>query len=728
MSDDKEVCEPPTLTSEQRNPFKTSESNKTDICPMTDLQSFIGKKDTLWHNFSKGPTNIEDCCPDGVSSSNLSKCLENKCKVVSNPSVCRSVVEGVDFNSTKTIDEQIKDKMKKAKISSQNKGEIYRAVIEQLMCNNAMFSLDKKNTYSKKCKKTNSGPFTPLPEDKNLQKCIDEYENEKTLDLDSADKLRACVDGLTDSTKDKTSSTSSYQKDINWTNGVNTAIALLVILIIVFMSLWNNKRTNGITLAIISIVIVVIVLGVSSINFWSSSFLENFNIIEHNDNKGAPVGLDAGQFWVFLVVALLILCIWIFAVVTGYGPMINSIYIFICSVIIIILLPKTLLSFSILNLVFYYATRTKPFFRNIITFIIKSGIFILFYSVGKLGFNMYMKKNLNLNKEQYGFLVTENILYIIIIGYLLSFIFSGKHIISLIKRLFTIRTQPTDILPKILAFGFGGVLSLVIAALSLLGGFTNILNVLTDWKLLSRYCMVDSENCDINCGIKKKLETFGNGFLPMFICLSVVAVILIVLVIQKLKSCNCLRGGPYYTIPFGLSVITLIISVAITLVMIFLPDDKDKKKEKESSSYSTIENLAIVIVIVLSIGINILSSIFGLESHTPISTKLFSLPNKNNSNTLTNFLTDYIYLLLPNLHHIDITRPSLEPTSTSLLVKLFGRWFGKLFGRSTTSDTSEDHSSRSGNKGLLKEISNTIGNTLHKIVKAKTPNIMSAKS
>ena len=727
MSDDKEVCEPPTLTSEQRNPFKTSESNKTDTCHMTNFQQYIDNKDTLWRNTGM-PKNIENCCPDGVSSSNLSKCLDDKCTFVTDQLLCRSVIEGVDFNSTKTIDEQIKDKMKKAKISSQNKGEIYRAVIEQLMCNNAIFSLDKKNTYSTKCDKT-----IPIPSTRKLsvQVCIDEYEKTPKTEP-STEQFKKCVDDLTDSQytlvtdNNKKASINYYQKDINWTNGVNTAIALLVILIIVFMSLWNNKRTNGITLAIISIVIVVIVLGVSSINFWSSSFLENFNIIEHNDNKGAPVGLDGGQFWVFLVAALLILCIWIFAVVTGYGPMINSIYIFICSVIIIILLPKTLLSFSILNLVFYYVTRTKPFFRNIITFIIKSGIFILFYSVGKLILNKNMRKNLN--KEQYRFLVTENILYIIIISYLLSFIFSGKHIISLIKRLFTIRTQPTDILPKIIAFGIGGVLSLVIAALSSLGGFTNILNVLTDWKLLSSYCMVDSENCDINCDTKKKLETFGIGFLLMFICLSVVAVILIVLVIQKLKSCNCLRRGPYYTIPFGLSAITLIISVAITLVMIFLPDDKDKKKEKESSSYSTIENLAIVIVIVLSIGINILSSIFGLESHTPISTKLFSLPNKNNSNTLTNFLTDYIYLLLPNLHHIDITRPSSESTSTSLLVKLFGRWFGKLFGRSTTSDTSEDHSSRSGNKGLLKDISNTIENTLHKIVKAKTRNIMSAKS
>ena len=108
MSDSKEVCEPQTLTSEQRNPFKTSESNKTDTCPMTNLQSYIGNKDTLWHNIGM-PKNIENCCPDGVSASNLSKCLEDKCAFVSDQSLCRSVVEGVDFNSTKTIDEQIKE-------------------------------------------------------------------------------------------------------------------------------------------------------------------------------------------------------------------------------------------------------------------------------------------------------------------------------------------------------------------------------------------------------------------------------------------------------------------------------------------------------------------------------------------------------------------------------------------------------------------------------------------
>ena len=76
-----------------------------------------------------------------------------------------------------------------------------------------------------------------------------------------------------------------------------------------------------------------------------------------------------------------------------------------------------------------------------------------------------MKKNLN--KEQYGFLVTENVLYIIIIGYLLSFMFSGKYIINLIKRLFTkTPTQPTKlttsgIISNIVGLIIGVVLSLV---------------------------------------------------------------------------------------------------------------------------------------------------------------------------------------------------------------------------------------------------------------------------
>ena len=313
MSNDKEVCEPPPLTSDQRNPFKTSESKKTDTCPMTNFQSLIGNKDTLWHHFSKGPKHIEDCCPDGVSASNLSKCLEDKCGFVSDPSLCRSVVEGVDFNSTQTIDEQIKEKL--TGISSQNKDEIYRAVIEQLMCNNAIYSLDKINTSSKKCDKATNKLVTP--EDKSLQKCIDEYE--KTPD---AEKLKTCVDGLTDktSTTDDKPSTNYYQKDINWTNGINTAIALLVILIIVFMSLFNNKKIKGTTLIIISIIIGIIILGgATSINFWSSSFLENFNIIEHNDNKGVSDGINAKQFWIFFAAAILFLCIWTIVTWVGGG-------------------------------------------------------------------------------------------------------------------------------------------------------------------------------------------------------------------------------------------------------------------------------------------------------------------------------------------------------------------------------------------------------------------------
>ena len=101
--------------------------------------------------------------------------------------------------------------------TSQNKDEIYRAVIEQLMCNNAMYSLDKINTSSEQCKNTNPEP--PKKEGKNIQNCIDDYEKNP-----DADKLRDCVDGLTDktSTTDKKVPTNYYQKDINWTNGVNS--------------------------------------------------------------------------------------------------------------------------------------------------------------------------------------------------------------------------------------------------------------------------------------------------------------------------------------------------------------------------------------------------------------------------------------------------------------------------------------------------------------------------
>ena len=52
----------------------------------------------------------------------------------------------------------------------------------------------------------------------------------------------------------------------------------------------------------------------------------------------------------------------------------------------------------------------KRLLKNISTFIIKSGVFILLYSIGKLILNMFMKQNLN--KQQHNFLVTENILYI----------------------------------------------------------------------------------------------------------------------------------------------------------------------------------------------------------------------------------------------------------------------------------------------------------------------------
>ena len=702
MSNDKEVCEPPPLTSDQRNPFKTSESKKTDNCPMTNFQSLIGNKDTLWHHFSKGPKHIEDCCPDGVSASNLSKCLEDKCGFVSDPSLCRSVVEGVDFNSTQTIDEQIKEKL--TGISSQNKDEIYRAVIEQLMCNNAIYSLDKINTSSKKCDKATNKLVTP--EDKSLQKCIDEYE--KTPD---AEKLKTCVDGLTDktSTTDDKPSTNYYQKDINWTNGINTAIALLVILIIVFMSLFNNKKIKGTTLIIISIIIGIIILGgATSINFWSSSFLENFNIIEHNDNKGVSDGINARQFWIFFAAAILFLCIWTIVTWVGGGKTINNIYIFICSVIMIVLLPKTLLSFSILNLVLYYVTRTSQLLKNISTFIIKSGVFILLYSIGKLILNMFMKQNLN--KQQHSFLVTENILYIIIIGYLLSFIFSGKSILSLIKRLLS-STPSTSSSTKSLIFSIflGGLLSLVIGALSSLGGFTSIFNSLTNGNFFKNKCMIDSKHCDINCDNKKKLKLFGFGFIPMLIILSILAVLLF-------RNCYSNTG-----LLIGLIAVTVLLTVVMTSLMIFWPSNEDNKDKNKSSSYSTIEILAIVIVIVLSLGINILSSIFNLSPSSSESKNLFSITNNTKSNTLSNFITNYIFFLLPHLDYINTKDTNTGTTSETEPISI-GRKISAIL------KSLNPASRRSKNKNRMSGISNLFSSHLSNKISESSSEIMSAKS
>ena len=181
--------------------------------------------------------------------------------------------------------------------------------------------------------------------------------------------------------------------------------------------------------------------------------------------------------------------------------------------------------------------------------------------------------------------------------------------------------------------------------------------------------MVNSENCDINCDSKKKIRSFGLGFILMFISLSIVAVISIVLVIQKLKSCNCLKGSSYYTIPIGLLIMTILLTVVMALIMIFWSNNKDDKDKKESSSYSSIEILAIIIIIILSLGINILSSIFGLTSQTRNSNDSNELFSSTNSNRLTDFLTDYIYLLLPNLDYIqpiNISSSSTPPVGTSI--------------------------------------------------------------
>ena len=260
MSDNKEVCEPQTLTSEQRNPFKTSESNKTDTCSMTNFQRYIGKPETLWLNFNKGPKKIETCCPDGVSASNLSKCLEDKCAKFNstNKGLCRSVVEGVDFNSTKTIDEQIKDKMENANITSQNKDEIYRAVIEQLMCNNAIYNLEETNTSSEQCVKTNVSLSSPESKS-NLQNCINEYEK-----TPNADKLRDCVDGLTDktSTTDKKSSIWSFKSIIDTARSSSLfLICLVIIAVVAWKGLFSDKFNKWLWLYIV--ISIVLCIGIA---------------------------------------------------------------------------------------------------------------------------------------------------------------------------------------------------------------------------------------------------------------------------------------------------------------------------------------------------------------------------------------------------------------------------------------------------------------------------------
>ena len=668
MSDDKEVCEPPTLTSEQRNPFKTSESNKTDICPMTDLQSFIGKKDTLWHHFSKGPKHIEDCCPDGVSSSNLSKCLENKCEVVSNSSVCRSVVEGVDFNSTQTIDEQIKDKMKKAKITSQNKGEIYRAVIEQLMCNNAMFSLDKKKTYSKKCDKTTPKP--PTKEGKNLQNCIDEYE--KTPD---AEKLKTCVDGLTDktSTTDDKPSTNYYQKDTDWTSFINTIIAIIVILIFIVISYSNHtsklgKFKNLIIIGIASIIISVLVGSYLSIQ---GSSLESFNIMEHITNK--VTSSTANPLWYISLVVTLGISV-ILSILSWIFPAIRNIlsisYIFVCSVIMIVLFPKTLLTLSVLNLIIHYLTKTKG--TNFGSFIINNGVLLLLYTsikfIGDIIYR-YVHKN-ELNNKQNSFFLYQNNLYLIVLLYLLLFPLSRLNIFGNIlgyfKGLGTNKSfkTPGSWITIVISIIVGFLFTIICAGLSTLGGFTSILIKLTKsiWPLTPN-CMVDEKNCDINCDKNKKIKAFSAGFFTTFNVMTLFIVVIIFIILGLLllynRNCNQSQSFKFRWIIFlpAAMIITLIAINIIAGIGLGVntssptskPDSPDENKDTKKSNYN-MDIICYLSILLISIFINFFSKkTYPTFDHK--NNKIFN--NSGNMNTTTDIIKNYIFFLLPHLDYIN---------------------------------------------------------------------------
>ena len=155
--------------------------------------------------------------------------------------------------------------------------------------------------------------------------------------------------------------------------------------------------------------------------------------------------------------------------------------------------------------------------------------------------------------------------------------------------------------------------------------------------------------------------------------------------------------------------------------MIFWPSNEDNKDKNKSSSYSTIEILAIVIVIVLSLGINILSSIFNLSPSSSESKNLFSITNNTKSNTLSNFITNYIFFLLPHLDYINTKDTNTGTTSETEPISI-GRKISAIL------KSLNPASRRSKNKNRMSGISNLFSSHLSNKISESSSEIMSAKS
>lgn len=526
MSEDNEVCETPTLTSESRNPFKTDQ-----VTPSCYQKNIIKKIKKVKQE--KNPS-ASKCCPMEVPNSILSSCIDTCGILDSNlQKSCRDIIEGVkklDFNATITLESQIKNKLSSiGSKTPQQKEEIYNAVIGQLMCDTAFRKLHPDETNDKQ--KCNAIPLSDLNLDK-IQQCVAKYEK----DLNETE-LKTCIDG----TEDGSSTTKSSDKFLAYENlesslttGLLNFLTILLIMGVILLNIPNTtvRAQNRVFIFIVGCIVTILYkLYNLYINYKE---IENFDSTQQAEKKKFQWA-NMGTIIIIGVVFSLLIIVNQFGVGLKH---LNNFFIVVCSILMMFFIPKTLVIVSLINIMALYGF---PDHHILLSNGIKQGWLLLGVVILSMGGYIYSKwqEILGINTHFSSIDIqklmlsdTTMIVYIIITLYILSFLILSLSNFSPIKF---IRRYGRII---------GGIL--VVAALGGPAILFWIQQQSNNWPIFksNKNCLSDPSNCkNLNC----------YGLINLIVALSGIVLLLVGLLVLLILGLASNHLKPTQPIDLNLS-------------------------------------------------------------------------------------------------------------------------------------------------------------------------------
>jgi len=509
MSEDNEVCETPTLTSESRNPFKTEPVMPVmPSCYQPKIIKHIGdlKKKTN--------TTGSECCPMDVPNSILSSCVDT-CNVLDTKlqQSCRTVIDGVnklDFDGKRTLESQIESKLESIRLNSNSdKEKIYNAVIGQIMCDNAFRKLNPDSSASG-TKKCNAIPPSALNLDK-IQMCVAKYEK----DLNETD-LKTCIDGTEDSSSTSKNSSKflAYENlESSLTTGLLNFLTILLIMGVILLNIPNTtvRVQNRVFIFIVGCIVTILYKSYNLyINYKET---ENFDSTQQAEKKNFQWA-NMTTIIIIGVVFLLLIIVNQFGVGLKY---LNNFFIIVCSILMMFFIPKTLVIVSLINIMALYGF---PDHHILLSNGIKQGWLLLGVVIFSMGFYIYSKwqEILGINTHFSSIDIqklmlsdTTMIVYIIITLYIVSFLILSMSNFS-----------PSSFI-RTYGLRIGG--GLFVAALGGPAILFWIQQQSNNWPIFdfsNKNCLSDPSNCkDLNC----------SGPINPIVALSGVALLLVGLIV-----------------------------------------------------------------------------------------------------------------------------------------------------------------------------------------------------